>query len=186
MPAASEDQSGIQVSVTPSQSAFFAGEVFSVTITFTNVRRAASARPQPRSASAVQTHRRGAHSVSSAPLARPPTSPGSPHSASVFKSAFPAGEETPQRRRKGLVGQAELQNPRISAVASEETFSARRKRSSPKSLSVSITPNELVERLIGRPIGSTPASPEVEEASSADLFSSGAFLQPLHCCRIVW
>ncbi|KZT58546.1 Rgp1-domain-containing protein [Calocera cornea HHB12733] len=168
MPAvSSHEQTGIQVSVTPSQSAFFAGETFAVSITFTNTRRISSARPQPRSASAAQSHRRGVHSVSSVPLARPPTSPGSPKTANASTSSFPIPEDASRRKRRGLVGQHGLQNPRISAVAAEEGFSVRKKRSSPKSLSVSITPDELMERLIGKSTRSTPPSPEFADEAVA-------------------
>ncbi|KAF5355720.1 hypothetical protein D9756_004398 [Leucocoprinus leucothites] len=76
-----DHESPVRVVITPSQSSFFAGEQFSVTITFTNTRTSEAgpskhhleqAYPQTR------THKRGAHSISSAPLARPPTSPGTP------------------------------------------------------------------------------------------------------------
>ncbi|EKM77019.1 hypothetical protein AGABI1DRAFT_130745 [Agaricus bisporus var. burnettii JB137-S8] len=80
----------VRVEISPSQSSFFAGEPFSAKITFTNV-----AAPEP---SPARTHKRGAHSISSAPLARPPTSPGLPPRKS---SAF-ARDSIPVRR--GLVG----------------------------------------------------------------------------------
>ncbi|KIN99061.1 hypothetical protein M404DRAFT_823743 [Pisolithus tinctorius Marx 270] len=66
--------SAIRVQVTPSQASYFAGEPFTVTITFTNTRTPES--PRARSSNSSNTHRRGSHSISSAPLARPPTSPG--------------------------------------------------------------------------------------------------------------
>ncbi|KAF7785199.1 hypothetical protein Agabi119p4_1364 [Agaricus bisporus var. burnettii] len=80
----------VRVEISPSQSSFFAGEPFSAKITFTNV-----AAPEP---SPARSHKRGAHSISSAPLARPPTSPGLPPRKS---SAF-ARDAIPVRR--GLVG----------------------------------------------------------------------------------
>ncbi|KAJ7619056.1 hypothetical protein B0H17DRAFT_1114016, partial [Mycena rosella] len=73
---------GVRIVVTPAQSSYFAGEPFSVTITFTNTRAPA---PSPSRVSATSAHassygghKRNAHSISSAPLARPPTSPGTP------------------------------------------------------------------------------------------------------------
>ncbi|KZO99671.1 hypothetical protein CALVIDRAFT_356598 [Calocera viscosa TUFC12733] len=178
MSPASHDQSGIQVSVTPSQSAFFAGETFAVSITFTNTHRISSARPQPRSASAAQSHRRGVHSVSSVPLARPPTSPGSPKTANASTSTFSIAEDATQRKRRGLVGQMGLQNPRVSAVAAEENFSARKKRSTPKSLSVSISPNELMERLVGKSNGSAPSSPDFSLDNVAEMDRKGMIISP--------
>ncbi|EJT98979.1 Rgp1-domain-containing protein [Dacryopinax primogenitus] len=168
----SSSDAGIQVTVTPAQSAFFAGETFTVSVTFTNAHRAAPPRSQPRSASAAQTHRRGVQSVSSVPLARPPTSPGSPQTANALTAGFLALEDTPQRKRRGLVGHEGLQNPRVFAVATES--SARRRRFTPKSLSVSITANELVERLVGRTGNSTPSSPECEAGGAASLRGSNA------------
>ena len=73
--AQGDSDSPIRVVVTPAQSSYFAGEPFSVSITFTNTRSAESPPSRPHS------HKRGAHSISSAPLARPPTSPGTPRTA---------------------------------------------------------------------------------------------------------
>lgn len=71
--------SPIRVVVTPSQSSYFAGEPFSVTVTFTNTRTPESL--PLRSQAQAHSHKRGAHSISSAPLARPPTSPGTPRTS---------------------------------------------------------------------------------------------------------
>ncbi|KAH7884076.1 Rgp1-domain-containing protein [Phlebopus sp. FC_14] len=91
-------ESAIRVQVTPSQASYFAGELFSVTISFTNTR-------SPESPKARNTHKRGSHSISSAPLARPPTSPGIPRSAALPSIARPQsnGRELPTRKR--LIGQ---------------------------------------------------------------------------------
>ncbi|KAL4069146.1 Rgp1-domain-containing protein [Scleroderma citrinum] len=89
----------IRVQVTPSQASYFAGEEFTVTITFTNTRTPES--PKPRN-----THRRGAHSISSAPLARPPTSPGIPRPTALPTSITRTpsnGCDVPAR--KNLIGQ---------------------------------------------------------------------------------
>ncbi|KAH7908781.1 Rgp1-domain-containing protein [Hygrophoropsis aurantiaca] len=91
--------SSVRVQVTPSQSSYFAGEPFSVTITFTNTRTPESPGPKSRN-----THKRGAHSISSAPLARPPTSPGIPRPSvpPPLLRTLSNGREKPAR--KGLIG----------------------------------------------------------------------------------
>lgn len=70
----------IRVQVLPSQNAYFAGETFSVTITFTSTRLPVNPNHATDPVSAPtpvhKSHKRNAHSISSAPLARPPTSPG--------------------------------------------------------------------------------------------------------------
>ncbi|KAF8638674.1 hypothetical protein AX17_002019 [Amanita inopinata Kibby_2008] len=96
--------SPIRVVVAPSQSSYFAGEVCSVTITFTNT-HSPHAAPIPPSRNASYTHKRGSHSISSAPLARPPTSPGIPRSP-VLPSAHlrRSKPEMEIPSRKGFVG----------------------------------------------------------------------------------
>ncbi|KAI0271663.1 Rgp1-domain-containing protein [Gloeopeniophorella convolvens] len=120
----------LRVVVTPSQSSYFAGEPLSVTITITNTRS-----PQAQVAPPRSTHKRSAHSVSSARLARPPTSPGLP------KSPFTAPlRPTPPKdstlTRKGLIGKAPLQNGVCSEDSSQKHLTAR-------SLSVDIPPHEI-------------------------------------------
>ncbi|KAH6905798.1 Rgp1-domain-containing protein [Coprinopsis sp. MPI-PUGE-AT-0042] len=148
--SAYDPETGIRVLIKPSQSSFFAGEPFSVSITFINTRippeqpqpsipsshfldpslglinggskpptpgptSSSFSRPYSHSISSSQSalpsptfrnangngvstdsvtnvttkrfhHRRGAHSISSAPLARPPTSPGIPRSPVVMNT----------------------------------------------------------------------------------------------------
>ena len=95
----------LRVVVTPSQSSYFAGEPLSVTITITNTRS-----PQaPQVVPPRSTHKRSAHSVSSARLARPPTSPGLPKNPLNTPS-----RQTPPKSsaptRKGLIGTAPPEN----------------------------------------------------------------------------
>jgi hypothetical protein len=123
-----EDIGGILVSVEPQQSSYFAGEPFSAKITFMNTRPAAvstahsqsaitytkSGVPVPvrpsSAAGSILRHKRGAHSITygSAPLANPPTSPGTPHL--TFASSTPSLTQpsNPTKHstiaRKGLVG----------------------------------------------------------------------------------
>lgn len=85
----------IRVQVVPSQASYFAGEEFSVSITFTNTRT-------PESPRVKNSHKRGVHSISSAPLARPPTSPG------LLRQTAPSAPVNHARdipARKRLIGQ---------------------------------------------------------------------------------
>ena len=124
--------SGVRVLVTPSQSSYFAGEPFAVTITFTNTRSPQSGPSKP------HTHKRGAHSISSAPLARPPTSPGTPRTSVTPVLSQSRGREDVSKR-KGLVGRSSP--PKGDELP--ELIEQRRKRLLAKSLSVSISPQEL-------------------------------------------
>ncbi|KAL4244581.1 Reduced growth phenotype protein 1 [Abortiporus biennis] len=83
----------IHVIVTPSQASYFAGEPFTVTISITNTRTPEAIVPRSASSSATHIHKRGAHSISSVPIARPPTSPG-------IRTALPAFN----RQRGGSIG----------------------------------------------------------------------------------
>ena len=130
--SSSSGDSGVRVLVTPSQSSYFAGEPFAVTITFTNTRSSQSGPSRP------HTHKRGAHSISSAPLARPPTSPGTPRTSVTPVLSQPRGREDVSTR-KGLVGRSP---PPKGADELPELIEQRRKRLLAKSLSVSISPHE--------------------------------------------
>ncbi|KAI0935775.1 hypothetical protein AcV5_004100 [Taiwanofungus camphoratus] len=123
----------IRVVATPSQASYFAGEPFSVTITFTNTRSPECNPPRSASHSAATTHKRSAHSISSVPMARPPTSPGTPRAPLPAVPTRHAGPSTVATRR-GLIG-------RNSALLDDESGSIdpSRKRLSTKSLSISIT-----------------------------------------------
>jgi hypothetical protein len=143
--SASDVDSGIRVVATPSQSSYFAGEPFAVTITFTNTRSPQSGPSRP------HTHKRGAHSISSAPLARPPTSPGTPRTAvTPILTQSKRGEDV--STRKGLVGRSP---PPKGGSESPEFIEQRRKRLLGKSLSVTISPHELEQ--IGEGIVAKPA-----------------------------
>ncbi|KAF4571132.1 hypothetical protein EYR36_008460 [Pleurotus pulmonarius] len=121
----------IQVVVTPSQSCYFAGESFAVQITFTNTRTPDA--PPPRTALS-HTHKRAAHSISSAPLARPPTSPRTPRTMiSSIPSQLGMGDGPVVRRN--LIGKS----------MSGEKDSVSKAQS--RSLSVAIAPYELEEQL---------------------------------------
>ncbi|TFK38749.1 Rgp1-domain-containing protein [Crucibulum laeve] len=133
--APNDGDSAIRVVVTPSQSSYFAGELFSVTITFTNTHSPEAGPSKPTS----RTHKRGAHSISSAPLAQPPTSPGTPRTPIAVRSArVKNGDDVPPR--KGLIGKPK---PPTGAEQLPELIEQRRKRLLAKSLSVTIAPHEL-------------------------------------------
>ncbi|KAH9927442.1 Rgp1-domain-containing protein [Epithele typhae] len=129
----------IRVVVTPSQASYFAGEPFSVTITFTNTRTPEAPPAAPRSSS--QIHRRGAHSISSVPLSRPPTSPD-----------FSEGRNS--AARKGLIGHGlpakVLDGPPSADVLRKRLLASR-------SLSVSLPASDL--SLPGSSHTNSPTSP---------------------------
>lgn len=150
----------LRVVVSPSQSSYFAGEPLQVTITITNTRSASEPAPQPSIPifPPRHAHKRSAHSVSSAPLARPPTSPGLIRSTS--STAVPSSSKlvsgnglgVNSAQRKGLVGvrdtPADHLHPEIQDV---------RKRISAKSLSVDILPSQMEDHLKqDDPKGKTP------------------------------
>ena len=113
-----DGDSPIRVAVTPSQSSCFAGEIMTMTVTFTNMNTA----QQTFSSRAVsQTHKRSAHSISAVPLAQPPTSPRSPRTVLPVITTRKPGESD-VLERKGLVGRSE-----------------RRMRNSNRSLSLDMT-----------------------------------------------
>ncbi|KAF5385589.1 hypothetical protein D9757_006750 [Collybiopsis confluens] len=157
--AAGDPESPIRVVVTPSQSAYFAGETLSVTITFTNTRTRSpteglaepgpsSSRPSSRS---INTHKRASHSVSSAPIARPPTSPAGLYRPRTPTTATPPGSPVPNvqgpsgltldgthTRRRGLIGK-NVGSKKTSSVP--DLVEQRRKKMLTKSLSLSISAN---------------------------------------------
>lgn len=133
---AAESDTGIRISVVPAQSAFFAGEDFKVTVTFTNTRSPTA--PAKRTVS--HTHKRAVHSVSYAPLARPPTSPVTPRPIipPTPVTARPEEKDKKNYTRKGLIGNDTLK-PGDKSKASESWRG--------KSMSVSISTHELAAAL---------------------------------------
>ncbi|KAG8905565.1 hypothetical protein FRB99_008670 [Tulasnella sp. 403] len=143
---------GIVIHVEPLQAAFFAGETFSARITFTNTHpvvppptseqsnyplNGGHAIPErPATVTGVSfKHKRAAHSVTygSAPLANPPTSPGTPNYSSQFAMSTPSLTTALTRTmtgstavkppsRKGLIGQGDFnaQRRRLSSADGSE------------------------------------------------------------------
>ena len=118
----------IRVVVSPSQASYFAGETFAVTITITNL-RTPQVNPTPRSVSQPYTHKRGAHSVSYVPMARPPTSPGIRTALVASSARNGSGKDVPAR--KGIVGITKKpEDPELE----QSSDATRRKQMSNKSL----------------------------------------------------
>jgi hypothetical protein len=101
--SASSFTSPIRVTITPLRSAYHAGEVVSIHFTFTNTRSNVLPTGTHLSPSFSPSHRRASHSISAAPLSRPPTSPGTPKPASPVTSSF-AHDARQNLQRRGIVG----------------------------------------------------------------------------------
>jgi hypothetical protein len=131
------NDTALRIVVTPSQSSYFAGESLSVTIAITNTRSLQAQVVPPRS---THTHKRSAHSVSSARLARPPTSPGLPKSPSNAVGPRPYPPKPSAPTRKSLIGiTSPGHEPRGESVLA--------RRVAAKSLSVDIPSHELAKTL---------------------------------------
>ncbi|KAG8758419.1 hypothetical protein FRC14_008246 [Serendipita sp. 396] len=124
----------MEVTVVPSSSCYFAGEEATFDIIFTNVTTPSVV---PRS----HTHRRG-HSISSAPLARPPTSPGvfghkyAPSSPAVVAATAPLSSPV----RRGIVG---------SSTNEHSPSNTRPNRATPKPLPSSLSRSDVVQLVLG-------------------------------------
>ncbi|TFK71686.1 hypothetical protein BDN72DRAFT_855998 [Pluteus cervinus] len=169
--------SAIRVVITPSQSSYFAGEPFSVTITFTNMRTPERSPLIKGSGSGHgHGHKRGSHSISSAPLARPPTSPGTPPArGSGLGGASPSvggvygftGVGGPGRGRsgddgvvrKGLIGKSRKGNGTVLS-SPNPNVAANANASTSSSTTTTNTSNPTA--------GSSSTSPSTNAASSAN------------------
>ena len=178
------NDTALRIVVTPSQSSYFAGETLSVTISITNTRSLLQAQVVPPPRSTTHTHKRSAHSVSSARLARPPTSPGLPKSPSNAVGPRPYPPKPSPPTRKGLIGitsspEHDGHEPRCAGVLA--------RRIAAKSLSVDIPSHELPKTLpddmkmpsslramrrAGEPVPPAPFPPRVLR-SSAHYFLQG-------------
>jgi len=150
--ASGDNDSPVRVVVTPSQPSYFAGEPFAVTVTFTNTRSPEAGPSKP----SAHAHKRGAHSISSAPLARPPTSPGTPRSA-IAQSLLKTQTLADAPRRKGLIGKKKPPPLPLQSVGQlPDLIEQRRRRQlAPKALSVSLSPHELEDAVGEGVIGSS-------------------------------
>ena len=131
----------IRVVVSPSQASYFAGEPFTVTITITNLRAPQASLP-PRAISQTYTHKRGAHSVSYVPMARPPTSPG-------IRTASAAPFARHERRtpvKRGIIGRGHP--PQGAEVLPDAPEASKRRAPMNKSLSVSVATQSLRDDVV--------------------------------------
>jgi hypothetical protein len=120
----------MEVTIAPSSSCYFAGEEVRVKITFTN-----STAPS----TVPRSHRRG-HSISSAPLAKPPTSPGAfshKYAPSSPQIPLPISSTTP--RKRGVIG--------TEAVPETLVKSKGQRFASSKSLSTALAQGEVLKLL---------------------------------------
>jgi RAB6A-GEF complex partner protein 2 len=135
------DGGPLRITITPYQSAYFAGEHFAVTITFTNTLTPSSVLPKSASTTSLsRTHKRGSHSVSSAPLARPPTSPG----LQTLRQGQSAALKSEKPLRKGLIGVG-IGSARDDRLG--ELYDSKRRNAHGRSLSVHISPTDLERHL---------------------------------------
>lgn len=130
---------GVRVVVTPSQASYFAGEPFSVAVTITNTKGPQSGQQMhPPSNPQLPAHKRGAHSVSYIPMARPPTSPGTRNTSPAIPRPQPAGGVIV---RRGIIGKA--RPARGIDDAGEQPEETRKRLLLNRSQSISVTVNDL-------------------------------------------
>lgn len=157
----------IRVHVTPSQASYFAGEQFSVTITFTNTRAPDSSKPK-------NSHKRGVHSISSAPLARPPTSPGILRPAAFTPVSASVNNPRDILVRKQLIGQVSGKMD-MSTVLEQKRQSLLEKS---RSLSIDIPAGELFPK--GN--GSAGQSPSQYVRAYSEFSDAGAYVEMYSRC----
>ena len=159
-----DPSTGISVVIQPSQSSYFAGEPFSCTVTFTNTRCAApSSHIRSHSVSFSPGHKRAAHSVSSAPLARPPTSPGITKTTQPFLAyQNKDGDAEGRVSRKGLIGK-----PATTPAAVLE----KKRRNVTRSLSIDLTPQDIIKRRTDQNSPHPPPLPRPQSERSCMLWS---------------
>lgn len=104
------DFSPIRITVTPSQTAYFAGETFKAVIKFANTSTAPSAISPIQTGTPILSqkpspykHKRSSHSVSSVALARPPTSAGTPRVSAPAGQSPNLADGTVTPSKKGLL-----------------------------------------------------------------------------------
>ena len=159
------DSAGIAVTVAPSQAAYFAGETFDVTITFTNLNEPSTSYAhhfhRPQSATPVSaftpSHRRGAQSV----VAFPASIPHTPRTAASYISTAALPEdcglasreqsEAPIPKQRGFIGKGKQKEeaepydpPSAPPSAPPNGISQFKRKHAPKSLSVSGVAGDII------------------------------------------
>ena len=151
MQASLDIDQAIRVVVAPSQASYFAGEPFVVTISISNLRTPQTSLT-PRSVShSPYTHKRGAHSVSYVPMARPPTSPGIRTALAAPSVRQPGETSVPTRR--GIIGRG---LPPQGAQVLPQPEQSKKRPIPNKSLSVSIAAHELTDNVLQDHKGKSP------------------------------
>lgn len=142
----------IEVTIGGCESSYFAGEQVELTVTFTNTNT--NTRPSSNSTAVTPprspaSHRRGTHSISSAPLPRPPTSPGMRQSFHTHNRPSLSTSSQPPRTRRGLIGFTPALSHSLHHVQRDTPFNAavsRTKRlAGSLSFSVNLSPLQLDE-----------------------------------------
>ncbi|VDB86551.1 unnamed protein product [Peniophora sp. CBMAI 1063] len=200
--------SALHISVTPAQAAFFAGEPLTVTVAITNTNSLGAAydgafatpntahgRSHSASlASARHSHKRSTHSVSSVPMAHPPTSPGmgqirhtpsnslsGPPSASTSKVQV---EDVSEIRRRGFIGK-DIRSGRIVNELTVEVVRAKTsvlrglrespRVSSPLARATAVPPTHPHARKVSTIDGSQPSSSAQSTPSATPSASTSSF-----------
>ena len=142
----------IEVMIGGCESSYFAGEQIELTVTFTNTNTRPSssnlstpASPNPPRSAA--SHRRGTHSTSSAPLPRPPTSPGVHQVFHTHHRPSLSVSSNPPRTRRGFIGFQSVplhsHRPVQPGTPSNAPVSRSQRLASSRSLSVTLSPSQL-------------------------------------------
>ena len=158
----------IEVTIGGCESSYFAGEQVELTITFTNTNTrpssnsTATAPVSPHPPRSPASHRRGTHSISSAPLPRPPTSPGMRQSFHTHNQPSLSTSDLP-RTRRGLIGFTPAPSHSLHHVQRNPPFSptvSRTKRlANGLSLSVNLSPSQLGD-LPSNSCAPSPSTPD--------------------------
>jgi RAB6A-GEF complex partner protein 2 len=157
----------IEVTIGGCESSYFAGEQIELTVTFTNTNTrpssnsTAPASPNPPRSAPI--HRRGTHSISSAPLPRPPTSPGIHQSFQTHhRPSLSASSDSP-RTRRGLIGLPSAPVYSLRPVQRNTPVSAHishaKRLASSRSLSVNLSLSQL-EVVSSNSRAPSPATPD--------------------------
>jgi len=159
----------IEVTIGGCESSYFAGEQIELTLTFTNTNTRPSssnstAPVSPNPPRSAASHRRGTHSISSAPLPRPATSPGVHQSFHTHHRPSLSASSDPPRTRRGLIGFSSAPLHSLHHVPQNTPFNAavsRAKRlAGSRSLSVNLLPSQLEDNPSSNSRTPSPSTPD--------------------------
>lgn len=160
----------IEVTIGGCESSYFAGEQIELTVTFTNTKTRPSSSnstvppsPRPNSPRGAASHRKGTHSTSSAPLPRPPTSPGVHQVFHTHRRPSLATSSDPPRTRRGFIGFPSVplhsHRPVQPDAPLNIAVSRAQRLASSRSLSVSLSPPQL-EDPSSNSLAPSPSTPD--------------------------